>query len=323
MTTTNKIYLDTPIIQLVERGLIDKTVLKACKAAKPEFKTAADIYNHWKEFGDFHNVPGCRRQSRITELLTFIARTVEPTNMPSELKPVVASRIKAGQLVKDADFDFLNESQRAEVLRFKEENGYLPMIAILRYFLNSEKASRNDVIMSYIFGLNNDGAECKSLADVATRVELSRERVRQIIQTYEIPEQLRHSRLWTNYVDHSTYYADETCPAYRIAKNAEVEGLSFAQYAAVVSRISMLENVDDAFLARKGWTKEIKGWVSRLSRMKDMPRSIENRISIEGLAMGGALDMRLSMVVLHQIAPALGLGTAAPDTIVLPPNVTD
>ena len=320
MTETFKIFLDTPVSLLAEKGIVDRNVLKACQAAKPPMLTAGDIARHLEEYGDFHDVPGCRRQSRITDILTSIARKVEPTSMPSELKPVLAKRIKAGKLVEDAHFDFLTDDQRVEVIAFREKHGYLPMLRIVSYFLNGPTASRNDTIMAYAIGLNADSHKCSSLADVAEHIDLSRERIRQIIQSYEFPEQLRHPRLWSKYADHSTYYADQTCPAYKTAASEEIPGLEFSTYAEVVSRISMLENIGNLYLARTGWTKEIGEWVSRLRRMSAMPRKIENRISLEGLAMGGSLDTRLSIVVLNQIAPALGIRTETPDAIIFAPN---
>lgn len=302
--------------------MLDKTAVKACKAAKPPMETAGDILRYRDEHGGFNNVPGCRRQSHIAEMLTFIAENVERTNTPSELKPVVANRLKAVHLVEEIDFEFLTDDERREVKEFRDKCGYLPMFRILRDYLNGPTASRNDLIMAYALHLNKKGDKCYSLADMTGYVDLSRERIRQIIQNYEFPQFLQHSRLWSRYADHSTYYADAGHPAFITASTVELPGLDFAIYADIVSRISMLENINNQYLARKGWTKEIGQWRTRLMRLATLPRTIESRISIEGLAMGGSLDTRLSVVVINQIAPALGIKTEAPDGIILPPNAS-
>lgn len=323
MTKRVDIYLDTPIERLLEMGVIDKTVAKACRSSHPPMDTAGDIVRHLQEQGSFSDVPGCRRPGRITETLTEITRIVRHENMPSELKPTVARRIQAGQRVEDAGFSFLSESERKEVLDFRERHGYLPMIRIFSIYVNSPLASRDDRIMASSLGLNSDKLRHASLAGISSDIGLSRERVRQVIRNYQLPEELSHAKLWKNYADHSTYYSDESSETFRTASAEEIPELPFSTYAEIISRISMLENIENKFLARKGWTDEISAWVNKLQRLAALPRKIENRISIDGLAMGGSLDTRLSVVVINQIAPALGIRGEAPDALIFLPNVSD
>lgn len=321
METQQPFYLDTPVFRLFEDGVIDRSVLRACEAAKPSMKTAGDIL-HWRQLhGSFADVPGCRRPGRIPDTLNGIADTVVASNTPLEQHRVTKSRVHATHLSNEADFDFLTETQRNDALDFKDHYGHLPMFRILRCFLNRDGASRNDTIMAYMLGITDrDNERGHSLAEISRQVDLSRERVRQISQSYVLPETLMHPRLWTQYADHSTYYADAGHHAYLHVTTHEIPGLTFPAYAMVLHRTTMLENVGDRFLARRGWVKEISAWVRRLSRLRDMPRTIDSRISLDGLAMGGTLDNRISLIVLHQIAPAMGITTDAPDAIILHKN---
>lgn len=323
MKEEKSIYLDTNVQQLEEDGVIDRTVLKACLAAKPPMLTAGDIVEHFRKRGNFADVPGCRRPGRVSENLIRIVDSVVDSNTPSDMKPVLMQRRLAGQLKEEASFDFLTPFQRNDVLRFKEEHGHLPMFRLLMYYLTREGATRNDTIMSYTLGLNPSRIHCHSLSDVCKYVDLSRERVRQIIQTYVFPEELMLPRLWTNFADHSTYYADHTSEGYVKASTLDFVGLKFATYADVISRSTMLKNIEGKYLARRGWEKEIEAWLKRLEKLMGMPRSVDSRISIEGLAMGGSLDTRISLIVMHQIAPSLGIKTDAPDGLILAKNIVD
>ena len=321
MSKEEKLYLDTPIKALYEDGHIERGVLRACQAAKPPLETAGDVAEYFEARGNFSQVPGCRRPGRIPDTLVRIATTVQRKTTPTHQKPIHQKRQRATVLKNEAMFDFLSENQRAEMLKFKAEHGHLPMFRVLKCYLNRPEASRNDLIMGYSLGMNEMSEDSVfSLAEIASHVSLSRERVRQIAQTYVFPEQLMHSSLWTSYADHSTYYVDENNTAFQETKTIEMPEISFGAYAAVLQRTTMLQNVDDKFMARRGWVKEITAWTNRLTKLMAMPRSIDNRISLDGLAMGGALDTRISLVVLHQIAPSLGITPDAPDAIILPKN---
>lgn len=320
MNNKTTIYLDTPISQLYEAGVVDKTAIRACEAAKPPLEKAGDILEHLQKFGSFNTIPGCRRGGNIAETLMRIAETMERSETPVELKPQIVKRRIAGELTQNALFDFLDDEQRADILAYREKHGRLPMFKLLKYYLNSDKATRNDSIMCYVLHFNNIGKKCNSLADVSQYINLSRERIRQIIQTYELPEELALPRLWTQYTDHSTYYVDESSATFRRTCETEIDDLNFSTFADVLSRTTMLQNVNNTFLARTGWVKEIAAWRKRLMQLASMPRSIESRISLEGLTMGGSLDLRLNIVVLNQIAPALGIKTEAPDSLILPKN---
>lgn len=314
------IYLDTPISRLFDDGHIDKTVLRACQAAKPPMETAGDVLAHLHKYGNFARVPGCRRPGRIPDTLLRIAEVTHEIETPIEEKPVLQKRKIAGELDANAEFDFLSEVQRAEVLKFRGEFGHLPMFTVLKIYLNRADASRNDKVMAFSLGMRDDAKSTATLADIAGHVNLSRERVRQIAMTYSLPDILMHPRLWTGYADHSTYFMDASHPSYKTACDIEVPGLAFGAFAAILHRTTMLQNVRDTFLARRGWVKEISAWVERLSKLASMSRAIESRISLEGLAMGGTLDTRINLVVLNQIAPALGILTEAPDGLILPKN---
>lgn len=319
------IYLDTQVKQMYDNGLIEKTVLRACQAAKPPMTTAGDIVEHLKEHGSFSDVPGCRRPRRIPAMLVEIANNVTQTLTPSWQRPVLIQRHEAERLIEMADFDFLDADKRNAVLEFRDEHGHLPMFVIIRDYLNRPLASRNDQIMAYYLGFdkneNSDSSEVRhSLAEISNEVNLSRERVRQIAMTYTLPEPLAYPMLWKAYANHKSYYADQNHPAYIHASTHEIAGLSFAAYAAILHRTTMLQNVDDKYLARRGWAAEIGAWVDRLSKLASFPRSIESRVSIQGLAQGGKLDARIRLVVLRQIAPSLGLKAIEPDGLILPKN---
>ncbi len=321
MTTQQRIYLDTPVSRLFEEGIIDRTVLRACQAAKPPMVTAGDIRSHLDTHGHFNNVPGCRRPGRIPDTLMAIAHNTADTNTPAHLQPGQRKRRQATQLDETARFDFLTTEQQQQALRYKEEHGHLPMFLILACYLNREDADRNDIIAAHILGLTTDRTDCHTtLADVAQRVGLSRERVRQIANTYTLPDDLMHPRLWKPYADHSTYYVDPRHPAYIHATQTEIPTLTFAAYADILHRTTNLRNIDNRYLARRGWTDEITAWVNRLSRLAAMQRTIDNRLSLEGLAMGGTLDTRLKPIVISQIAPSLGILTEGTDAIILPKN---
>ena len=314
------IFQDTPISKLFDNGLLDRTSLRACQAAKPPLLTAGDIAEHYSEYGNFSKVPGCRRPGKTTDALKFIALNTAPNPTPTHLKSTIVQRQMAGKLNEEANFDFLTTAQKARVLMFRKQYGHLPMFQIIKYYLNRKDASRNDIIMAYYLQLDNENANCTSLADLSNKIFLSRERIRQIILNYKFDDTISHPSLWTHYVDHSIYYSDNNSPSFVEAKTNEIENLSFATYADIISRVSMLENIDNEYMARKGWTKEIGAWRTRLLRMLAMPRNIDSRISIDGLTMTGALDGRINIIVLNQIAPALGIKAVAPDTLILPKN---
>lgn len=313
------IYLDTTIDHLFESDRIDRMVLKACQSARPPLRTAGDIMEHYRQHGNFASVPGCRRAGRISDILQQIALMVEQRSMPSEMQPTLRKRVIADRLGHEADFDFLTEEQREEILAYRNEHDYLPMFKVLRCYLTRKDASRNDIIMASVLGFDADPSARANFAAIGQNVNLSRERVRQIALTYELPEQLSLAGLWKRYFDHKTYYADDTHPSYKLAAK-EVAGLTFAAFATVIHRTTMLHNVDDRYLARRGWINEIGAWVDRLNRLAAMPRPIDSRISIEGLAMGGTLDIRMSSVVLRQIVPAFGFKSDDADAIILPKN---
>lgn len=318
--TEQNIYLDTAICDLMEAGVIDISVYRACNAAKPPMVTAGDILEHLDAKGSFSDVPGCRRPGRIPDTLMSIAGKVIATETPAEERPHNIKRREIGKLSQEAHFEFLSEDQRREILDYRQKYGHLPMFKILKFYLNRPDASRNDLIMAYTFGLSAAQGDNSTLAEIAQLVNLSRERVRQIAINYEFPEQLRHPRLWMQYADHSTYFVNPSNDAFNLVRTTEVEDLPFASYAMILQRTTMLQNVDDLYLARQGWVDEITAWYTKLSRLKSMTRFIDSRISLEGLAMGGALDLRINLVVLHQIAPALGITPDAPDAIILPKN---
>lgn len=326
MTTQHQIYLDTPVSRLFEDGIIDRTVLRACQAAKPPMVTAGDIRRHLDLHGNFNSVPGCRRPGRIPDTLHAIANNTADTETPVHLQPNRRKRQLATQLDETARFDFLTPQEQEQALRYKEEYGHLPMFLILSYYLNRADATRNDIILAHILGLNDKKhdrhapASTHSLAETAHQVGLSRERVRQIANTYTLPEQLMHPRLWKPYADHSTYYADHNHPAYLHTIKTEIPTLTFTAYADILHRTTNMQNVDNRYLARRGWADEITAWVNRLSRLAAMQRTIDNRLSLEGLAMGGALDTRLKPVVISQIAPSFGILTEGTDAIILPKN---
>lgn len=320
MTEPKKIYLDTTVTALYDAGIIDRTVLKACQSAKPPLTSAGDILRHFEENGNFTDIPGCRRPGRISNKLIELANNTINQSTPAEERPHVMTRNLTDKLLNQAAFDFLTEQQQNDCLQFRKLYGYLPMFRVLRYYLSREGAARADYVMLMALGLGNPSEPIPTLANIGQLVGLSRERVRQIIQAYRLPEQIQHSALWKHYADHTTYFCDPTSEIFRMVTATELPGLTFAGYATVLERTTMLDNVDDSYLARRGWTKEIRAWVNRLRKLYAMPRSIDNRISLEGLAMGGSLDTRIMLVVLHQIAPALGILTEAPDTIILPKN---
>lgn len=320
MNNESTIYLDTPVALLLENGTIDKTVMRACQSAKPPMVLAGDIVEYLKRHGSFAGVPGCRRPGRIPDTLLRIANATQQSDTPTQFKPYSQKRQIAEKLEAEASFDFLTDEERENALRFRAEHGHLPMFAILRRYLLRDSASRNDTVMAYSLGMHDRDGLRLCLADIAERVGLSRERVRQIAITYNLPENLAHTRLWAGYADHSAYYADAGNAAYRHVREAEVPGLSFAAYASVLHRTTMMHNVEDTFLARRGWVEQISAWVNRLKKLAAMPRAFDNRISLEGLAMGGKLDMRIVLVVLNQIAPALGLRADGQDALILPKN---
>lgn len=316
------IYLDTPVTQLFDDGYIDRTVVRSCEAAKPPMVTAGDILKYLELHGNFSNVPGCRRPGRIPDTLTSVARQVQPVNTPVDELPGSQRRQQASHLLNEADFAFLSDCQRSEVIRFRESYGHLPMFRILKYYLNRPDATRNDTIMAYSLGiLEGDFEKNHSLADIAQSVNLSRERVRQITQTYELPEDLMYPRLWNFYADHSTYYADSNNSSFLFTVDNEVPELTFTAYAAVLQRTTMMHPVDDRFMARSGWEKEITAWVNHLTKLAAHPKMLDSRISLDGLTMAGSLDSRMNLVVINQIAPALGLPTDGNDAIILPKNI--
>ena len=314
-----KIYLDTPTLMLCEKGIMDRQALRACYAAKPPMTTAGDILAHFLQHGNFSEVPGCRRLGKIPDTLTKIAETVCNTHTPTEEKPVMVKRFQARELDKDASFPFLSDSQRHECLEFKAKHGHLPMFRILKFYLNRPDANRDDIIMRSVLGLDISSPSSGTLSAIGLQVNLSRERVRQIANTYAMPSEMSLPSLWKPYADHSTYYADAQSEAYKKAEK-EIRPLTFATFATVLERTTMLKNIDDRFLARHGWTKEISAWVKKLTQLTKMPRTIDSHISLEGLAMGGALDTRISLIVLNQICPSLGIKTAGQDGIILPKN---
>lgn len=312
------IYLDTTVISLYEKGVIDKTVLRACEAAKPPMETAGDIAAHLDANGSFARVPGCRRPGRIPDTLSAIAEKVKKTPTPSDEKPERRQRNRAMRLSQDASFVFLTDEQRENVLAFRKEHGYLPMFMVLRYYLTRPDASRNDIIMSYGWGLNPSADDSATLASIGEQVGLSRERIRQILLTYEIPDELSHQQFWNQYVNHSTFYVDAGHSEFENVRQREIPNLTFAAYADILHRTTMMFNVNDRFMARRGWIKEISAWVDRFDRLSEMTRSIDSRVSLEGLAMGGNLDTRIALVVLNQLAPAYGFIPDPPGHLILP-----
>ena len=235
MKHAESIYLDTPVSQLLSMKMIDRSVERACQAANPPMLTAGDIVEHLDLYGNFSDVPGCRRPGKILDTLLGIAGITIRENSPSELNPRTRRKAIAVQLDKDADFDFLSDLQREDILEFRREHGHLPMLKILQSYFNRPDASRNDIIMAFALGLQDDSqAEYSSLAEIARQVELSRERVRQITLNYQLPEMLSLSRLWTFYVDYSTYYVDPNHQAFKHACTYEITDLSFSSYADIL-----------------------------------------------------------------------------------------
>lgn len=316
------IYLDTPIAYLHEQGIIDRAVLRACEAAKPKMTLAGDIVSHFEKTNSFADVPGCRRPGRILDTLNSLMHAVKRTNTPTEQKPRSVERLRVAQVFENASFDFLTSTEKDVASRFRQEEGYLPMFYILERYMNSPGATRNDIVMAAIWGMRDDLNEpLSTLADIGDYVNLSRERVRQIMQTYELPDILSPQVYWNAYADHSSYYIDASNPVFTNTVSKEKAALTFDVYADVLQHATMMRNIENIFLARRGWENEISAWVRKLEKLSSMPRPIDSRISLEGLAMGGALDTRIALVVLNQIAPALGLKPDAPGHIILPKNM--
>ena len=320
MNIKKEIYLDTTIEQLLRDNIIDRSVSRACQSSKPPMLTAGDIKEHMDAHGGFSDVPGCRRGGRIADILADVAQNVIESTTPVDHKASAIKRRNVERLNESADFQFLTADQRREVLEFREKHGYLPMFKILGYHLSSPKASRNDTIMAYNWGFHADSpSRIPTLSGIAAIVGLSRERVRQIVTEYTLPEQLSHSRLWTHYADHSAYYISANDKVFEDVRQYEAPDMPFPIFAEIMQLATMLHNVDNKFLARNGWTAQISAWVNRFDKLMSMARYVDSRISIEGLAMGGSLDARMIPVVLARIAPSYGLKVEG-STILLPKN---
>lgn len=305
------IYNNTPIAELVRTGIIDRNIARACESATPPLTTAGDIRRYLSEHGSFTEVPGCRRPGRISRALTTLAGMTLGENSP-EVRTTAS-------LAETADFPFLTAEQRAAALDFKAKHGRLPMFAILAAYLQREGAGRDDRIFGIWTGLTGEGAH--SLAEIGLAFNLTAERVRQLILDYTIDNLLTNNRLWQGYADYSTYFLNENSDIFATVVASECPGLDFRGFGAVMRRIHSLDMVDNRFLARRGWAPEIEAWLLRLERLRDMPRTISSRISIDGLTMGGKLDSRLKLVVINQIVPALGL-KVMDDNILLPANTS-
>lgn len=216
---------------------------------------------------------------------------------------------------EDVPLGFVSASRRAYYEDYNAEHGHYPMFRILVDYLTSDEATRDDKIFALSAGLVGDAGPQRT-DDIAVQFGLTRERVRQILVAYHLPARIGPVQRWQAYCDHSTYFINEASDKFRHVCDTEVNTLTFRTYAAMLTRTVMLDLVEDRFLVRRGWTKELTAWIKRLERLAGVRRTIESRISIEGLAMGGALDARMRSVVLNQIAPALGIRTEAPDLLV-------
>lgn len=308
------VYRDTPIAKLVQDGIIDRNTGRACQSATPPLVTAGHVVRYLEEHGTLADIPGCRRPGRITsQLHALVSITVMEDTPQAPVRPAQAT---------EPDLGFAPAATRTMAQRYKEEHGHWPMFALLADYLCGPDATRSDRVLALWLGLEQaPGVERDNLASIAAAVDLTRERVRQIIAAFSIPEHLLPFRLWKAYADHSTYYVDERSPRYTAITENEVPGLPFAAYMEIMKKVSSLVAGDGPYLVRQGWEKEIAAWVKRLERLAAMPHSIDCRLSLSGLTMGGALDARLNPVVLTQIAPSMGIRPEAPDTIIVPRNL--
>jgi len=308
MTIETPLYRTKRIEILYKTHQIPRTVKLACEAANPQFVTAGDVLDYLIEHGSFSQIPGCRRPGLVSRILTDIAENV--TNPPEGYEGYS----------EDILFGFANHDKRAEYEKYRETYGHYPMFRIFVDYLNSNEANRCDIIFGLRHGLI--GEKQLHFSDIASHFKVSGERVRQIHAAYQIPERINGIALWTPYGDYSTYYVDAGSECFRNVLDTEIDTIDFNAYANVLSRILTLEVVDGRYLVRSGWEHEITAWVRRLEQIAALPRQKDSRISLDGLAMGGSLDIRLRQVILNQIAPALGLTPLPPDSLIFPANIS-
>ncbi|MCM1320024.1 MAG: hypothetical protein NC217_06540 [Muribaculaceae bacterium] len=75
-------------------------------------------------------------------------------------------------------YPFLKEPQLEQIVTFEDRQGHLPMLYIIEQYMLSTNQSAQVVIKDY-FGINAEH-KCYSTAEIASRVELTRERCRQL-----------------------------------------------------------------------------------------------------------------------------------------------
>lgn len=308
MTIKLPLYRTKRIEALYDTGQIPRTVKLACESVRPPLVTVGDIRDYLIEHGSFSDIPGCRRPGRVTQIITEIAENV--SDPPEDYEGYS----------EDIPFGFVGHDKRNDYETYRDTHGHYPMFRILVDFLNSNEADRHDII----FGMHNGlpGNVPLSYSEIASRVHLTKERVRQICTNYRLPERIGGITYWTPYGDYSTYYIDDHSECFRNVVETEIDTINFTSYANVLSRILMLEFVQGRFLVRSGWENEIISWVKRLEQIAALPRTKDSRISIDGLAMSGVLDIRLKQIIISQIAPSLGITAIAPDILIFHANST-
>lgn len=225
-------------------------------------------------------------------------------------KNIIYGDVDEDTLTVSVNFPFLSNESIEWVKNFHKKNSYYPMFYIICEFL--KKSNLRDYEMFCLrFGLN-DTHILYSLAEIAQKFDLSKERVRQILSKQTLSkEPLAHSTFWKHYfvqdfiliTDSSAVFKD-ICSSEKVLFTFE----SFAEICNIIFKFQFSDEFDCKFCSSPKHFSTIHTIFSRFNDLKKK-RYFENTaykvcdiISKQALEIPGIKDAIYSIVI-----PALNL----------------
>lgn len=202
-------------------------------------------------------------------------------------------------------FPFLTTESIDRVKNFYKMNSYYPMFFIVCEFLKNSKL-RDHEMFCLRFGLN-DHHYLYSLAEIAQKFDLTRERVRQILNKQTLSkEPLSHSPFWKHYfvqdfilITDSSAVFKEICSSEKVFITFE----AFAEICNIIFKFQFSDEFDCKFCCSKKYFSNIYNIFSSFDKLKkkryseDTTYNVFDIVPKEVLNIPGIEDAIYSIVI--------------------------
>ena len=242
----------------------------------------------WKTYKDMFPFFNFKYFSFCRQFATKKKSSDELFNMLQTFKAIYKanssnSEEEYAKLVQESRFPFLIDRELDFVLKFKEQYGRYPMLYILNaYFALS--INTIDAMYAYKFGIltgephNND--------EVANAFSITRERVRQHIQNYQLSTSLSFDTLpdWNYYIDNAPIVLTNESNFFRTTTQEEQLKNGFIAFAGLLGTVvnyRKLRRKNTNVFVKEEYETRAREILNKLSEVLDtkQPRDIKKSVN--------------------------------------------